>query len=66
MKSIAEKVEKTVKHEISRLLDTPAFTDTLTKIKELEHIGIRDRQEYSYPLKDTIGKNYYTTCKQLK
>jgi hypothetical protein len=61
MKSIVEKLIDTVKTEEKKNSKDKSFKEFEQLISQMDKLGFTQKQDYTIPLVDTIGKTTYST-----
>jgi hypothetical protein len=61
MKSIVEKLIDTVKLEEKRNSNDKSFKEFEQLISQMDKLGFSQKQDYTIPLVDTIGKTTYSS-----
>lgn len=61
MKSIADKLKKTIKVEEHKNSTDKSFQEIDQILEEMEKMGYSQKPNYSIPLVDTIGRTTYST-----
>jgi hypothetical protein len=61
MKSIADKLQDTVKLEEKKNASDKNFKEFEQLISQMDKLGYTQKPDYSFPLVDTIGKTTYST-----
>jgi hypothetical protein len=59
MKSIADKLQDTVKLEVKKNANDKNFKEFEQLISKMDKLGYTQKPDYSFPLVDTIGKSTY-------
>jgi len=66
MTSITDKVQETIKVEELKNASDPKFVELKQFIKTMKELGLFKKQEYTLPLRDTIGKTLPSLNKHLQ
>lgn len=66
MSSIAEKIQETIKVEELKNSQDTNFKELQQLIDDMKKLGVDKKPDYTLPLADTIGKNYYSSLNKLQ
>lgn len=61
MKSIADKLQDTIKSGLEKNANDKSFKEFEYLVSQMDKLGYSQKPYYSFPLVDTIGKTTYST-----